>query len=282
MVYSELVVVGYPPEDLVLKQAFQEQARRAVEELAGDTADGGPALIVGAPWVDRGKLYNAMLLLQGGRIVTARYKHDLPNYGVFDEKRVFAAGPVPGPMAFPLPGGEQLRIGGMVCEDMWTGDVAEGLDESGAEILIVPNGSPFEHDKQDVRLNLAVARVTETGLPLIYCNQVGGQDELVFDGASFVLGADRRLVAQAKGFEEDLLITRWRARRRSLDLRRGAHRAGGRGIGSHLPGDVPGLARLRRQEPLPGRGAGPVRRHRLRRCPRSSRSTPSGPSACTP
>ena len=210
VVYSELVVVGYPPEDLVLKQAFQEQARRAVEELAGDTADGGPALIVGAPWVDRGKLYNAMLLLQGGRIVTARYKHDLPNYGVFDEKRVFAAGPVPGPMAFPLPGGEQLRIGGMVCEDMWTGDVAEGLEESGAEILIVPNGSPFEHDKQDVRLNLAVARVTETGLPLIYCNQVGGQDELVFDGASFVLGADRRLVAQAKGFEEDLLITRWR------------------------------------------------------------------------
>jgi NAD+ synthase len=113
-------------------------------------------------------------------------------------------------MAFPLPGGEQLRIGGMVCEDMWTGDVAEGLEESGAEILIVPNGSPFEHDKQDVRLNLAVARVTETGLPLIYCNQVGGQDELVFDGASFVLNADRRLVAQARGFEEDLLLTRWR------------------------------------------------------------------------
>ena len=94
-----------------------------------------------------------MLLLQGGRIVTARYKHDLPNYGVFDEKRVFAAGPVPGPMAFPLPGGDQLRIGGMVCEDMWTGDVAEGLEESGAEILIVPNGSPFEHDKQDASIS---------------------------------------------------------------------------------------------------------------------------------
>jgi NAD+ synthase len=209
-VCSELVVVGYPPEDLVLKQAFQDEARRAVEELARDTAEGGPALIVGVPWVDRGKLYNAMLLLHGGRIATARYKHDLPNYGVFDEKRVFAPGPVPGPMAFPLPGGEQLRIGGMVCEDMWTGDVAEGLEESGAEILIVPNGSPFEHDKQDVRLNLAVARITETGLPLIYCNQVGGQDELVFDGASFVLNADCRLAAQAKGFEEDLLLTRWR------------------------------------------------------------------------
>ena len=143
VVFSELVVVGYPPEDLVLKQAFQEEARRAVEELAADTADGGPALIVGTPWVDRGELYNAMLLLHGGRVATARYKHDLPNYGVFDEKRVFAAGPVPGPMAFPLPGGEQLRIGGMVCEDMWTGDVAEGLEEAGAEILLVPNGSPF-------------------------------------------------------------------------------------------------------------------------------------------
>jgi NAD+ synthase len=210
VVYSELVVVGYPPEDLVLKQAFQEEARRAVEKLARDTADGGPALIVGAPWVDRGKLYNAMLLLRDGRVATARYKHDLPNYGVFDEKRVFAPGPVPGPMAFPLPVGDQVRIGGMVCEDMWTGDVAEGLEESGAEILIVPNGSPFEHDKQDIRLNLAVARVTETGLPLIYCNQVGGQDELVFDGASFVLNADRRLAAQARAFEEDLLITRWR------------------------------------------------------------------------
>ena len=107
VVYSELVVVGYPPEDLVLKHAFQDEARRALEELARDTADGGPALIVGAPWVEDGKLYNAMLLLRGGRIVTARYKHDLPNYGVFDEKRVFAAGPVPGPMAFPLPGGSR-------------------------------------------------------------------------------------------------------------------------------------------------------------------------------
>jgi NAD+ synthase len=212
VVLSELVVVGYPPEDLVLKQAFQEEARRAVEELAGDTADGGPALIVGAPWADRGKLYNAVLLLRDGRVASARYKHDLPNYGVFDEKRVFAAGPVPGPMALLMPGAsrEQIRLGAMVCEDMWTGDVAEGLEESGAEILIVPNGSPYEADKQDERMNLAVARVTETGLPLIYCNQVGGQDELVFDGASFVLNADRRLAAQASAFAEDLLVTRWR------------------------------------------------------------------------
>jgi NAD+ synthase len=213
VVFSELVVVGYPPEDLVLKTALQDAARQAVETLAAETADGGPAVILGAPWVERGQLYNAMLLLQGGQVVTARHKHDLPNYGVFDEKRVFAQGAVPGPIAFRFDGArgsEQIRIGGMVCEDMWTEDVAEALAESGAEILIVPNGSPFEHDKQDVRLNLAVARVTETGLPLIYCNQVGGQDELVFDGASFVLNADRRLAAQARAFEEQLLITRWR------------------------------------------------------------------------
>ena len=266
VVYSELVVVGYPPEDLVLKHAFQDEARRAVEELADDTADGGPALIVGAPWVADGKLYNAMLLLRGGRIVTARYKHDLPNYGVFDEKRVFAAGPVPGPMAFPLPGGsDQMRLGGMVCEDMWTGDVAEGLEESGAEILIVPNGSPFEHDKQDVRLNLAVARVTETGLPLIYCNQVGGQDELVFDGASFVLNRRPPPRGAGQGLRGGPAADEMAARRRrDVGVRRGSDRGRGRGAGCDLPGDVPGPARLRRQEPLPGRGAGPVRRHRFR------------------
>jgi NAD+ synthase len=210
VVFPELVVIGYPPEDLVLKTALQDEARAAVERLAEDTADGGPAMIVGAPWIESGELYNAALLLREGEVAAARFKHDLPNYGVFDEKRVFAAGPVPGPVALPLSGGDRIRLGVMVCEDMWTPDVAEGLEESGAEILIVPNGSPFEADKLDQRQGLAVGRVTETGLPLIYVNQVGGQDELVFDGTSFVLNADRRLAAQARGFEEDLLITRWR------------------------------------------------------------------------
>ena len=129
---------------------------------------------------------------------------DLPNYGVFDEVRVFAQGPLPGPIAFG-----DLRLGVMICEDMWIDEVSECLMESGADILLVINGSPFERDKGDVRLNNAVARVTETGLPLIYLNQVGGQDELVFDGASFVLGADRGLRAQAAMFAEDMLLTRW-------------------------------------------------------------------------
>ena len=210
VLYTELVICGYPPEDLVLKTALQDHCRRAIEELAADTSDGGPALLVGTPWVDDGKLYNAVALLRDGRIETVRYKYDLPNYGVFDEKRVFEPGPIPGPIPFPLRDGTRIRLGAMICEDMWTEDVAEGLEESGAELLIIPNGSPFEHDKPDLRLNLAVARVTETGLPLIYGNQIGGQDELVFDGGSFVLNGDRSLAAQAPYFETDLMITHWR------------------------------------------------------------------------
>ena len=150
--------------------------------LARETADGGPALLIGAPWRGEGGLHNAALLLDHGEVTAVRFKHDLPNYGVFDEKRVFAPGPLPGPMNF-----RGVRLGVMVCEDMWTGDVTECLEESGAEMLVVLNGSPFETDKGDERLNLAVARVGESGLPLIYVNQVCGQDELVFDGASFVL-----------------------------------------------------------------------------------------------
>ena len=210
VVFSELMICGYPPEDLVLKPALQQTCQAAIETLASETGEGGPAMLVGTPWVEKGLLYNAVALLNGGKIETLRFKHDLPNYGVFDEKRVFAAGPVPGPIPFRLSDGSMVRLGVMVCEDMWTEDVAEGLVESGAEILIIPNGSPFEHDKQDVRLNLAVARVTETGLPLVYGNQVGGQDELVFDGGSFVLNADCSLRAQSPMFETDLLITGWR------------------------------------------------------------------------
>jgi len=205
VVFGELAVSGYPPEDLVLKPAFQESVEAAVAELAALTADGGPGLLVGAPWRVEGALYNAALLLEAGEVAAVRLKHELPNYGVFDEKRVFAAGPLPGPIPF-----RGVRLGVMVCEDMWFPDVAECLDESGAEIFVVINGSPFETDKLDDRLNYAVARITESDLPLIYVNLVGGQDELVFDGGSFVLGADRSLRAKAPSFEDEVLITEWR------------------------------------------------------------------------
>ena len=204
VVFSELTVSGYPPEDLVLKPFFLDVVEAGVAKLAEETGDGGPAMIIGAPWRQAGGTYNAALLLDGGKIAGLRFKHDLPNYGVFDEKRVFAAGPVPGPISF-----RGVRLGLMVCEDMWAPDVAECLEESGAEILVVPNGSPYESDKLDERLSLAVARVTESGLPLIYVNQVGGQDELVFDGVSFVLGADAALKAQAPAFRTHVMLTQW-------------------------------------------------------------------------
>ncbi|MCZ8310987.1 MAG: NAD+ synthase [Magnetospirillum sp.] len=200
----ELVLSGYPPEDLVLKPAFLAACREALEALAADTADGGPGLVVGTPWLEDGKRYNAICVLDGGKIATQRFKHHLPNYGVFDEKRVFDAGPLPGPVNF-----RGVRLGLMVCEDMWFADVAECLVESGAEILVVPNGSPFETDKLDRRLQLALARSAETELPLVYVNQIGGQDELVFDGASFVLNADRSLPVQLPQFAQAIVATHW-------------------------------------------------------------------------
>ncbi|HIF58889.1 MAG TPA: NAD+ synthase [Rhodospirillales bacterium] len=204
LVAGELTVSGYPPEDLVLKPAFMDCIEEKVTALAAKTADGGPALIIGTPWRQDGKLFNAVMLLDKGKIVTIRYKNLLPTYGVFDEDRVFKRGPMPGPISF-----KGVRLGVMICEDMWKPDVTECLDESGAEILIVINGSPFEVDKPDQRLNLAVARVTETGLPLAYINLVGGQDELVFDGGSFVLNADRQLQVQMPVFVEGLFISEW-------------------------------------------------------------------------
>ncbi len=204
VVFPELALSGYPPEDLVLKPAFQEACREACEALAKETADGGPALLVGLPWREDGRLYNAVALLDGGEVAALRYKVLLPNYGVFDEKRVFDAGEMPGPVSF-----RDVRIGVPICEDIWQPSVVECLEENGAEMLLVPNGSPFETTKDDIRLNIAVERVVESGLPLAYVNQVGGQDELVFDGASFVLGRDRALRAQLPSWVESVALTRW-------------------------------------------------------------------------
>jgi NAD+ synthase len=204
VIFPELFVAGYPPEDLVLKPAFQAACRSAVEALARETADNGPAVLVGAPWVEDGKLYNAYLLLEGGKITAARYKVDLPNYGVFDEKRVFTPGPMPGPIVL-----RGVRVGIPVCEDIWGADVVECIAETGGEILLVPNGSPYWREKTATRLNIAVARVVESGLPLVYLNMVGGQDELVFDGASFGLNADRTLAFQLPAFREAIVTTHW-------------------------------------------------------------------------
>jgi NAD+ synthase len=203
VIFPELFIAGYPPEDLVLKPAFQEACRTAVQELARETA-GGPALLIGTPWVEDGKLYNAVALLDGGQVAGLRFKVDLPNYGVFDEKRVFAPGPMPGPVNF-----RGVRIGIPICEDIWGPEPIECIAETGGEILLVPNGSPYRRGVVNERLNVAVARAVEARLPLLYVNQVGGQDELVFEGASFALNADGALAAQLPAFREDVALTSW-------------------------------------------------------------------------
>ncbi|MBA4756962.1 NAD+ synthase [Sphingosinicella sp.] len=204
IVTCELSLIGYPPEDLVLKPSLVRAAEAELERMAQATADGGPAILVGSVLLEDGKLYNAMALLDGGEIAAWTRKHELPNYGVFDEKRVFAAGPLPGPLPF-----RGVRLGVPICEDIWFPNVCECLAETGAEILIVPNGSPYELDKDDKRLSLAAMRVAETGLPLAYLNRVGGQDEIVFDGASFVMNADRRIAVQFPDWEERTTLTTW-------------------------------------------------------------------------
>ena len=202
---TELVLAGYFPEDLVLKPAFQKACHEAVEALRADTRDGGPALFVATPWQEDGKLYNAMIALDKGEIIGKRYKVDLPNYGVFDDKRVFTPGPMPGPIVF-----NGVRIGVPICEDVWTPDVVECIAETGGEILLVPNGSPYEVGKFDVRVQHGVKRVVESGLPLVYVNQVGGQDEVVYDGGSFALGADRKLKVKLASFREEVATVEFR------------------------------------------------------------------------
>lgn len=197
VVCSELVVTGYPPEDLVLKPAFIASVRDAVEGLIAQSKTRKAGLLISAPWVIDGALYNAALLIYDGALVAAVPKYALPNYGVFDEKRYFKAGPLPDPVAFK---GHQLGI--LTCEDMWIPDVAGHLKTQGAEILLSLNASPFEMDKSDSRFTHAKNRVAETGLPLVYVNQVGGQDELVFDGGSFVMDAAGVVVQTLPQFEE--------------------------------------------------------------------------------
>ena len=206
ILFSELFITGYPPEDLVLKHAFQHDAMEAVGELAHDTIDGGPAVLVGTPWVQGGSLYNAVAHCDLGAVMQLTFKADLPNYGVFDEKRVFSAGPLPGPL--PVRG---VKLGIPICEDIWTSGPVDCLKRTGAEILLVPNGSPFDQHKRDTRIEIAWLRVVEAGMPLVYLNQVGGQDELVFDGASFVINADRKTAVQLPSFEEAVVVTRWQS-----------------------------------------------------------------------
>ena len=202
--FTELYLTGYPIEDLVLKPALQAAAREACEAFARDTSDSGPAVLVGLPWANGPFVYNAVAYLDHGCIEAVRLKYNLPNYGVFDEKRVFAPGPLPEPILV-----HGVSIGVPVCEDIWGEEACQALAKAGAGLLIVPNGSPYWMDKQDQRYSIARGRMAETGLPLAYVNQVGGQDELVFDGASFVLNSDGSLAVQMPVWEEAVTVTEW-------------------------------------------------------------------------
>jgi NAD+ synthase len=218
VVFSELVLVGYPPEDLVLRPALVETAAAALRDLERESATpGSPGLVVTLPWKHNGRVHNAVALVANGTS-ELRFKHELPNYGVFDEKRVFAPGPLPEPLVF-----RDARLGLPVCEDIWLDHVTTHLAERGVQLMLVPNGSPFEVDKFEHRLDLARARVSETRVPLAYVNQVGGQDELVFDGGSFVMNADGTLACVMPFWREALVLTRWTLDGKSFRCEAEAH-----------------------------------------------------------
>ncbi|MEY3233198.1 MAG: hypothetical protein RL230_469 [Pseudomonadota bacterium] len=204
LVFTELFLIGYPPEDLVLKPAAVKDCQAAVAELAVETAETRLTVIIGTPWRDANGLYNALAILSEGRVAELRFKHELPNYAVFDEKRVFNSGPLPAPVSIA-----GIKVGIPICEDIWFDRVTQSLKQQGAELLIVPNGSPYRRPVKQDRLASARARVSETGLPLVYVNQVGGQDELCFDGGSFALDASGICVQSLPNFKECLSIGHW-------------------------------------------------------------------------
>jgi NAD+ synthase len=203
--FPELQLIGYPPEDMILKPALIERAQAELDKLARVTSDGGPAMLVGSVFVRDGALHNGVALLDQGKVAATRFKRELPNYGTFDEVRLFQPGPLPEPIIV-----RGTMIGVPICEDIWQPDVCRHLADFGAEIFVCINGSPYEIDKDALRIDgVAKRRAVDTGLPLAYVNRVGGQDELVFDGASFVVNGDGGLAVQMRDWEEQEVTTNW-------------------------------------------------------------------------
>ncbi len=202
--FPEMFLSGYPVQDLVLKPAFVEACQRRIPLIAEACKD-GPAVAFGAPVIESGRRHNAYFVLDRGEVAARILKHRLPNTEVFDEARQFDPGPVCGPYRVG-----PVRIGTPICEDAWSEDVCETLAESGAEILLVPNGSPYHRHKMDERVGRMVARVIETELPLAYLNMTGAQDDQVFDGGSFVLNRRGELALQMPAFENATEIVSFR------------------------------------------------------------------------
>ncbi|HVM22389.1 MAG TPA: NAD+ synthase [Sphingomicrobium sp.] len=204
LLYPELQLTGYPPEDLVLKPEFVRRTMEWTDRLVEATVEPGPALLIGTLFSEGGATYNAVVLADGGRVLGRTLKRELPNYGTFDEKRIFTPGPLPEPLDF-----RGVKIGVPICEDIWQEVVCAHLAEAGAEMLLVPNGSPYELDKDELRYRLVRSRALQTGVPIAYINRVGGQDEIVFDGSSFILHPDGERVVQLCDWKEELLLTEW-------------------------------------------------------------------------
>jgi len=196
--FTELFITGYNTQDLIKKPSFFKAAQDQILKLAKNCKN-GPAIAIGGPAYLKGKLYNAYYILADGNVANVIMKHHLPNQNVFDEKRIFDEGEISGPYQIG-----PIRIGSPICEDAWHSDVSETLSETGAQLLLVPNGSPYYNGKNDVRLNKMVARVVETNLPLIYLNMVGAQDDQVFDGGTFALNRGGSLAIKLPLFEEAL------------------------------------------------------------------------------
>jgi len=204
LMFSELFLTGYFPEDLFFKRQFVDDAIAAARELTAATAGTNVSLVLPTVWRDEEGLRNAVILAENGRVTARRFKRELPNDDVFYERRYF----VPGELAEPVTI-KGVSIGIPICEDIWHADVCEHLVDNGARLLLCPNGSPYWRNKQDMRKELVLARVNEDNVPLLYLNQVGGQDELVFDGASFAIEPGGRLALQGKSFEEDFIVSDW-------------------------------------------------------------------------
>ena len=200
----ELQITGYPTEDLVLKPEFVRRTHECTDQLVAATTEPGPAILIGTMIAEGSAVYNALVLADGGKVLATTLKRELPNYGTFDEKRVFTPGPLPEPIEF-----KGVKLGLPICEDIWQEVVCSHLAEAGAEMLLVPNGSPYELDKDDKRYRLVRDRALQTGLPIAYLNRVGGQDELVFDGSSFIVHPDGERVVQLCDWNEALLMTDW-------------------------------------------------------------------------
>jgi len=200
----EMALTGYPPEDLVLMPVFRAECHAALARIAAATAPLNLTLLLGTLWAEAGHVYNASVRIEAGKVTRIRSKHDLPNYGVFDEKRVFAEGPEPRVLEW-----RGVQLGILICEEVWDTELPKRLAAQGAEILLVQNASPYHIGKARERREVVVAAAKATGLPVVYLNLVGGQDELVFDGGSYAVDATGVEVARLAVFNEELALTRW-------------------------------------------------------------------------